>query len=40
MKEPKVLNPSNFRIVHDKKELFGISEIYVFGDGNRQYWHK
>lgn len=39
MKEPKVLNPSNFRITHGKKELFGISGIYVFGDGYRQYWH-
>lgn len=39
MREPKTLNPSDFRIVHEKKELFGISEIFVFEDGNCKYWH-
>jgi len=39
MREPKVLNPSDLRIVHDTKELFGITEIFVFGDGDNKYWH-
>jgi superfamily I DNA and/or RNA helicase len=39
LKDPKVLNPSNFRVVHENKELLGISEIFVFGDRHCQYWH-
>lgn len=39
LKEPKVINPSNLKVIHDNKELFGISEIYVFGNGSDKYWH-
>ena len=39
MKEPKALDPFNFQIVHNGKELFGISEIYIFENGSRKYWH-
>ncbi|MBF0217127.1 MAG: AAA family ATPase [Candidatus Omnitrophica bacterium] len=39
LKNPKVLNPSNLLIKHNKKELFRISAIYVFGDKPSQYWH-
>jgi len=39
MREPKSLDPSGLRIMYDAKELFGISEIFVFGEGNNKYWH-
>ena len=39
LKNPEILNPLNFRIIYDKKELFDISGIYVFRDGYRKYWH-
>jgi len=39
MKNPKALDPANYQIVHNKRELFGISAIYVFKNDKRQYWH-
>lgn len=36
---PEVLNPENYRIVHNDKELFGITAIYDFQKGSVHYWH-
>lgn len=39
LREPKVLNPSLYKIEHMGKELFKIESIYEFNDGHRAYWH-
>lgn len=39
LKDPKVLNPSLYRIKCGEQELFGIESIYVFYSGHNSYWH-
>lgn len=39
LKNPEVLNPQMFRILHFGKELFNISAIYVFKSNYKNYWH-
>lgn len=39
LKDPIVLNPYLYRINHNGKELFNISEIYVFQNYQSRYWH-
>ncbi|MDE6313932.1 MAG: AAA family ATPase [Lachnospiraceae bacterium] len=39
LKEPKVLNPSLFRISRAGKTFFDVQEIYVFYGKGNAYWH-
>ena len=39
LKEPVVLDPSNYHLSHNGTALWNIRAIYVFADINRRYWH-
>jgi superfamily I DNA and/or RNA helicase/very-short-patch-repair endonuclease len=39
MRDPKAIDPTNYRILFENKELFGITGVFVFVDKYRQYWH-
>lgn len=36
---PSVLNPNQYRIRREGRELFDIKSIYVFKNANESYWH-
>ena len=39
LREPKTLNPSDYRIFHGNRKLTEINEINKFNDGHDEYWH-
>ena len=39
LKNPEVLNPNFYHISYGSQELFNISAIFVFENGDKKYWH-
>ncbi len=39
IRDPEILNPGNYQIAHNGKELYGITVIFKFQKENLHYWH-